>query len=76
MVESMNPCSEFLHELMGIPMPLRNDCGYPARYECEDGSRMHGWGPEEGEGMCDYPNLCPIWERCPLEGKNARDNRG
>lgn len=30
---------------------------------------MHGWGPEEGEGPCDYPSArCPLLceGRCPF----------
>ncbi|MBX6770899.1 MAG: hypothetical protein IRY83_04185 [Chloroflexi bacterium] len=62
--------NEFLHRLAGIPLARRNDCGYEARYEYEDTSRMFGWGPEEGEGMCDYPDLCPLMRagQCPLAG--------
>ena len=47
--------------------PTRNDCGSPDRFDCEDASRMHGWGIE-GEGFCDYPKQCGWWRegRCPL----------
>jgi hypothetical protein len=71
MEQSMTRCSDFLHELAGVPSPARNDCGYIGRYEYEDTSRMFGWGPEEGEGVCDYPDLCPMWGRCPLEVKGG-----
>lgn len=49
----------FLRQLFGYPPPQRNDCGYARRFDYEDTSRMHGWGPEEGEGPCDYPEFCP-----------------
>ncbi len=71
MEQSMTPCSDFLHGLAGIPKPARNDCGYPGRYEYEDTSRMFGWGPEEGGGLCDYPQHCPARQACPLEGKHG-----
>lgn len=59
----------FLRHLFGYPQPTRNDCGSPVRFELEDTSRMHGWGPEEGEGPCDYPSArCPLLRegRCPF----------
>jgi hypothetical protein len=64
-----NPCDALLRRLTGAQEPSRNDCGYPGRWECEDTSRMFGWGVE-GAGTCDYPNLC-AWHRegrCPLKG--------
>lgn len=48
-----------LRALFGRPRPARNDCGFAGRFEYEDTSRMFGWGPEEGEGPCDYPEYCP-----------------
>ncbi len=63
-----NPMDTFLRNLTGRPVPTRNDCGYPGRFEHEDTSRMHGWA-EEGTGMCDYPSGC-AWFRegkCPLQ---------
>jgi len=68
----MTSCSDFLHELAGIPKPARNDCGYIGRYEYEDTSRMFGRGPEEGEGVCDYPECCLNKETCPLKGRDER----
>jgi len=65
MLEDVKP-SEFLRHLAGIPAPQKNDCGYHLRYEHEDTSRMFGWGPEEGEGLCDYPEHCPLRGTCPL----------
>ncbi len=61
--------SDALRQLFGYSRPARNDCGYPDRYDFEDTSRMHGWGPEEGEGPCDYPNSRCTWlveGRCPF----------
>lgn len=61
--------SEALWNLLGRRVPARNDCGFPGRYDLEDTSRMFGWGPEEGEGPCDYPAFCPfLRERgaCPF----------
>lgn len=60
---------EFLRRLFGYSKPDRNDCGYPRRFDFEDTSRMFGWGPEEGEGPCDYPSLRCEWladGRCPF----------
>lgn len=51
---------EFLCELFGYPVPTTNDCGYAGRYEHEDVSRLHGYGPRPGEGPCDYPGFCPV----------------
>jgi len=62
-----NPCDSILRSITGTDKPTRNDCGYPGRYECEDTSRMFGWGVE-GEGPCDYPDACSWFRegRCPL----------
>ena len=66
---------EFLRWLFEKPLPTRNDCGYPGRFECEDAARMHGFIAQEGEGPCDYPSLCEWYQegRCPLlSGKEER----
>ncbi|MEW6572950.1 MAG: hypothetical protein AB1374_04895 [Bacillota bacterium] len=62
-----NPTDAFMRAVTGKPLPTRNDCGYPGRYEHEDNSRMSGWGVE-GKGMCDYPDNCPWFKqgKCPL----------
>lgn len=60
---------DFLRHLFGYSRPRRNDCGCPRRPDFEDTSRMHGWGPEEGEGPCDYPSFRCEWladGRCPF----------
>lgn len=64
-----DPRLRALWHLFGRPAPARNDCGSPVRYEHEDWSRSLGWGPEPGEGACDYPSpLCPLLVegRCPF----------
>lgn len=68
-----NPYDSLLRRLTGRAEPTKNDCGYPGRYECEDTSRMLGWGVE-GEGPCDYPGHC-FWYRegkCPLIEREGR----
>ncbi|MEW6771858.1 MAG: hypothetical protein AB1330_10810 [Bacillota bacterium] len=62
-----NPCDAFMRAVLGKPLPTRNDCGYPGRFEFEDNSRMGGWAPE-GAGLCDYPDGCPWFKqgKCPL----------
>ena len=63
---SANPATDMLRELFGTSAPSRNDCGFEGRYDLEDTSRMGGWGPAEGEGLCDYPEYCPLKDTCPL----------
>lgn len=66
-----NPYDQFLRILEGKPKPTRNDCNYPERFEHEDNARMHGWGQQEGEGICDYPDGCSQYKDglCPLKLK-------
>lgn len=63
-----NPHDAFMRSLLGKSIPTRNDCGYPSRFEYEDNCRLGGWG-EEGVGLCDYPQSCPVYKegKCPLK---------
>ncbi|MEW6171878.1 MAG: hypothetical protein AB1510_02245 [Bacillota bacterium] len=54
-----NPVSSFMRATLGKSMPVRNDCGYPGRFELEDIERMGT--KDEGKGMCDHPHECPKW---------------
>ena len=64
-----NPFDTLMRSITGLPVPTRNDCGYPGRYDREDNARVFGWGIE-GEGLCDYPVGCPVWDagKCPMKG--------
>ena len=66
-IRSRPDCDGFLRSLFGYSVPIRNDCGYPDRYNHEDSSRMHGWGIE-GANACDYPDGCEWFEggQCPF----------
>ena len=47
---------------------IENACGHPRRFETEDVSRIFGWGPAPGVGLCDYPGYCELGlaGTCPL----------
>ncbi|TDA64510.1 MAG: hypothetical protein D9V47_13825 [Clostridia bacterium] len=68
-----NPHDAFMRAALGKPLPTRNDCGCPGRYEFEDNSRLGGW-KEEGAGVCDYPAGCPWYKegKCPIAGEEVR----
>lgn len=65
-----NPFDALLRALLNKEAPSRNDCGYPGRFEFEDSARLSGW-KEEGAGLCDYPERCPVYEECPFMRKEV-----
>lgn len=73
MINPIASPDEFLRNLFGYSKPGRNDCGYSGRYDLEDTSRMHGWGPAEGEGACDYPASCPQRNGCNFYRKEGEE---